>query len=77
MMVVGIEETEEAVQIGIECVLWSVITHLCRDSIWLYLPCPVLLYFTQVLTPPMYFFLSLHLSLSPSLSLSILFHISS
>lgn len=30
----------------IGCVLWSVITHLCRDSIWLYLPCLALLYFT-------------------------------
>lgn len=56
----------------IGCVLWSVITHLCRDIIWLYLPCPVLLYFTQVLTPPMYLFLSLTLSLSPSLSLYII-----
>lgn len=73
----GNRRTEEAVQIGIECVLWSVITHLCRDSIWLYLPCLALLYFTQVLTPPMYLFLSLTHSLSPSLSLSILFHISS
>lgn len=51
----------------IGCVLWSVITHLCRDSIWLYLPCLALLYFTQVLTPPMYLFLSLTLSLSLTL----------
>lgn len=42
----GNRRTEEAVQIGIGCVLWSVITHLCRDSIWLYLPCPALIYFT-------------------------------
>lgn len=73
----GNRRIEEAVQIGIECVLWSVITHLCRDSIWLYLPCLALLYFTQVLTPPMYLFLSLTLSLTHSPSHSILFHISS
>lgn len=65
----GNRRTEEAVQIGIECVLWSVITHLCRDSIWLYLPCLALLYFTQVLIPPMYLFLSLPLPLTHTLSL--------
>lgn len=70
----GNRRTEEAVQIGIECVLWSVITHLCRDSIWLYLPCLALLYFTTC-TYSSYVPLSLphSLSLSPSpLSLDII-----
>lgn len=71
----GNRRTEEAVQIGIECVLWSVITHLCRDSIWLYLPCLALLYFTTCTL--LLLCTSFSLSLSPSLSLSILFHISS
>lgn len=63
----------------IGCVLWSVITHLCRDSILALpaLPCPALLYY-MYFTPPMYLFLSLTHSLAPLfLSLSILFHISS
>lgn len=75
----GNRRTEEAVQIGIGCVLWSVITHLCRDSIWLYLPCPALLYFTTCTL--LLLCTSSSPSLTPSLplplSLSILFHISS
>lgn len=66
----GNRRTEEAVQIGIECVLWSVITHLCRDSILALpaLPCPALLYSG---TYSSYVPLSLTLSLSPSPSLSL------
>lgn len=71
----GNRRTEEAVQIGIECVLWSVVTHLCRDSILALpaLPCPALLYYLLLLCTSS----SPSLSLSPPLSLSILFHISS
>lgn len=68
----GNRRTEEAVQIGTECVLWSVITHLCRDSFWLYLPCPALSCSTLLLTPPMYLFLSLPLPLTLPLTLYII-----